>query len=65
MKDLSHFVAASLKEIGATLWLEDGSLLDAVREDGALLDWGDDIDVSVVLDENMTWEKLATGLTQL
>jgi hypothetical protein len=35
-----------------------------VRERGALLDWEDDIDMSVLLDGDMTWERLAAGLTE-
>ena len=62
MKDLSHYVASSLKEIGVIHWLEGGSLLGAVRENGKLLDWEDDIDISVLLDDDITWEYLAAKL---
>jgi hypothetical protein len=64
MKDLSHYVAGCLAEMGFVHWLEGGSLLGAVREDGTLLDWEDDIDLSVLLDEDMTWERLASGLVE-
>jgi len=64
MKDLSYYVAASLNELGVTHWLEGGSLLGAVRENGALLEWEDDVDISVVLDDDMTWENLARGLAK-
>ncbi len=64
MKELSHYVAACLSEMGVVHWLEGGSLLGAVRERGALLDWEDDIDVSVLLEGEMTWRRLAAGLTE-
>ena len=61
-RDISHFVAATLIEIGATPWLEGGSLLGAARENGNLLDWEDDIDISVVLDKSITSVSLAASL---
>ncbi len=64
MKELTHHVAACLSEMGVVHWLEGGSLLGAVRERGALLDWEDDIDVSVLLDADMTWQRLADGLAE-
>jgi len=64
MKELTHYVAARLSEMGVVHWLEGGSLLGAVRERGALLDWEDDIDMSVLLDADMSWDRLAAGLTE-
>jgi len=64
MKKLSHFIATSLAEMGVVHWLEGGTLLGALREDGSLLDWEDDVDLSVLLDKDMTWERLAAGLSK-
>ena len=64
MKELSHYVARSLSKLGVTHWLEGGTLLGAIREKGTLLEWEDDIDISVMLDDDVTWEHLATGLAK-
>jgi hypothetical protein len=64
MKDISHYVATCLREMGVVHWLEGGSLLGAVRERGALLDWEDDVDISVLLDGDMTWDRLSAGLVE-
>ena len=64
MKDLSHHVGAWLSAMGVVHWLEGGSLLGAVRENGTLLEWEDDIDISVLLSDDMTWDQLAAGLAE-
>ena len=61
MKDLCHFVASCLREMEVVHWLDGGSLLGAVRENGNLLAWEDDVDISVMLDNRTTWAWLATG----
>jgi hypothetical protein len=64
MKDLSHYVAGCLSKMGAVHWLEGGSLLGAIRENGGLLDWEDDVDISVLLTADLTWDKLTARLVE-
>jgi hypothetical protein len=63
MKDLCHAVGAWLEEMGIVYWLEGGTLLGAVRENGALLPWEDDVDISVLIDNDDAWDALAAGVT--
>jgi hypothetical protein len=64
LRELSNFVAACLQDMGAEHWLEGGSLLGAVRENGALLAWEDDVDISVLLDGETTWETLTAAISK-
>ncbi len=64
MAELCHTVAAGLEDLGVVHWLEGGNLLGAVRENGQLLAWEDDIDLSVVLGKGMTFDELAAGLVE-
>lgn len=64
MKELTRHVAGCLVNIGAVHWLEGGTLLGAIREQGIFLDWKDDVDISVLLDSDITCEQLATGLAE-
>jgi len=61
--DLGMFVTRSLRDLGAVHWIDGGTLLGAVRENGALLAWEDDIDISVMLDDDMTWSKLCSAMS--
>ena len=64
MASLCHYVASSLKDVGVVHWLEGGNLLGAVRENGKLIAWEDDVDLSVVLDDGMTFNTLAAELSE-
>lgn len=62
--DLGQFVTDCLQYMGAAHWIDGGTLLGAVRENGALLAWEDDIDISVLLDDDTTWEKLCATISR-
>ena len=62
MQELCVAVTRWLEELGIVHWLEGGTLLGAVRENGALLAWEDDVDVSVLVDDEQAWRALVTGI---
>jgi hypothetical protein len=62
MKTLSHTVSGWLEELRLDYWLEGGTLLGAVRDNGTLLAWEDDVDVSVLLEPDVAWRTLAEGI---
>ena len=64
MKDLCYYVASCLRDMEVVHWLEGGSLLGAVRENGNLLAWEDDIDISVLMDSRTTWDLIARELAE-
>jgi len=63
MKDLAYFVSSCLADMGTTHWLEGGTLLGAVRENGNLLAWEDDVDISFLLDDQSTWTSVVKGIS--
>lgn len=63
MKDLAYFVSSCLAEMGTVHWLEGGTLLGAVRENGNLLAWEDDVDISFLFDDRSTWTSIVKGIS--
>jgi hypothetical protein len=62
MAELCHYVAACLKDMEIVHWIDGGTLLGAVREYGNLIAWEDDVDISAVLENGMTWASLTADL---
>ncbi|MCP4936322.1 MAG: LicD family protein, partial [bacterium] len=63
MRDLAYFVSSCLADMGTAHWLEGGTLLGAVRENGNLLAWEDDVDISFLLDEQSTWTSVVKDIS--
>ena len=61
---LSIRVPPCLKDLNVEHWLEGGSLLGAVRENGNLLAWEDDVDISFLLDDKTTWPTITKALSE-
>ena len=64
MKDLAYYVSSCLKDMEIEHWLEGGTLLGAVRENGNLLAWEDDVDISFLVDDKSTWYSIAKTLSE-
>jgi hypothetical protein len=59
---LCLLVAECLTEDGIVHWMDGGTLLGAVREDGNLVAWDDDVDIAFVLDGERSWDGLVADL---
>ena len=59
---LCLLVAECLTEERIVHWMDGGTLLGAVREDGNLLAWEEDVDIAFILDGERSWDGLVTAL---
>ena len=64
MQTLSRYVSSCLTEMNLAYWLDGGTLLGAVRENGGLLAWEDDVDIAVYLDDTTTWRSFEASFTK-
>jgi len=63
--EMLHRIDSDLAKIGVLHWIEGGTLLGAVRENGNLLAWEDDVDISFLLTEENTWQKMVASINKI
>ncbi|MDP6787818.1 MAG: LicD family protein [Rhodospirillales bacterium] len=59
---LCLLVADCLTEMGVVHWMDGGTLLGIVRQDGNLLAWDDDVDIAFTLDGGHSWDTVVAEL---
>ncbi len=62
LREVCLYVAAQLEEMGVVYWIDGGTLLGGVREDGDLLPWEDDVDMAFLIDGESGWRRVVAEL---